>query len=164
MNSKGFTLVELLIVVAIIGILVAIAVPNLLDAIDKSKQRATVAEMRLWGLALQDYNASQNKMPAPSVLGACPGPTGPPSGTLVSGQTDLALRTTLVPFTINTLAVTDKWGFPFCYETNQVDSYTIRSCGKGGVCAIGAEVTPNTWFYFDLDIVLSDGVFTHQPS
>ena len=66
MNNKGFTLVELLIVVAIIGILVAIAVPNLLDAIDKSKQRATIAEIRLWGIALQDYNATVSKFPPPS--------------------------------------------------------------------------------------------------
>ena len=55
-NQKGFTLVELLVVVAIIGILVAIAVPNLLDAIDRSKQRATVAEMRLWAISLQEYS------------------------------------------------------------------------------------------------------------
>src|SRR5438105_14359454 len=39
-------LIELLIVVAIIGILAAIAIPNLLTAMQRSKQKRTMADMR----------------------------------------------------------------------------------------------------------------------
>jgi prepilin-type N-terminal cleavage/methylation domain-containing protein len=41
LNKKGFTLVELMIVVAIIGILAAVAVPKFADLINKSKEGAT---------------------------------------------------------------------------------------------------------------------------
>ena len=50
-KQQGFTLIELLIVVAIIGIIAAILIPNLLDALQKAKQRSTIAEMRAVGQA-----------------------------------------------------------------------------------------------------------------
>lgn len=155
MNQKGFTLIELLIVVAIIGILAAIAVPNLLDAIDRSKQRASVAEMRIWGVALQEFNASSS----PSSMPPGTGGAGCAAGEV---EVDINLRQTLVPFTVNTLTLEDKWRHPFCYGTDLIDSYTIRSRGKDGIP--GAGVTPSTWNNYNLDIVLNDGVFVNQPS
>ena len=48
-RTQGFTLIELLIVVAIIGIIASILIPNLLDAMQKAKQKRTMADMKLIG-------------------------------------------------------------------------------------------------------------------
>ena len=51
-GQKGFTLIELLIVIAIIGLIAAMLIPNLLDAMQKTKQKRTIADMRITGTAL----------------------------------------------------------------------------------------------------------------
>jgi len=45
-KSKGFTLVEIMIVVLIIGILLAIAVPNFLKARETSRTKTCIANLR----------------------------------------------------------------------------------------------------------------------
>ena len=45
-NKKGFTLMEMLIVVAIIAVLVAIAIPTFNGALTKAKESADVANIR----------------------------------------------------------------------------------------------------------------------
>lgn len=45
-NTKGFTLAELLIVVAIIAVLVAVAIPVFTAQLKKSRQAATIANLR----------------------------------------------------------------------------------------------------------------------
>lgn len=59
----AFTLVELLIVVAIIAILAAIAIPNLLDAMVRSKVSRTRADLRTVAVALESYAADNTKYP-----------------------------------------------------------------------------------------------------
>ena len=61
--SKAFTLIELLIVVAIIAILAAIAVPNFLEAQVRSKVSRTKADMRSVATGLESYFVDENKYP-----------------------------------------------------------------------------------------------------
>ena len=64
MNSaKAFTLIELLIVVAIIAILAAIAVPNFLEASTRSKVARSKADMRTCAVGIESYQVDHNFMP-----------------------------------------------------------------------------------------------------
>ena len=54
-NDKGFTLIELMIVVVIIGILAAIAIPNFIAMQDRAKEGSTKANMHTVQLAAEDY-------------------------------------------------------------------------------------------------------------
>jgi prepilin-type N-terminal cleavage/methylation domain-containing protein len=61
MKTKAFTLIELLIVVAIIAILAAIAVPNFLEAQTRSKISRVKADMRTIATALEMYYTDYSK-------------------------------------------------------------------------------------------------------
>ncbi|RWX44375.1 prepilin-type N-terminal cleavage/methylation domain-containing protein [Candidatus Electrothrix aarhusensis] len=56
-NEKGFTLIELMIVIAIIGILAAVAIPNFIEYKNKSYCTATVNDVGAISGALADYFA-----------------------------------------------------------------------------------------------------------
>jgi len=62
-RKTGFTLIELLIVVVIIAILAAIAVPNLLEAQTRSKISRVMADQRGVVVALEAYRVDQNAYP-----------------------------------------------------------------------------------------------------
>src|ERR1043165_4244953 len=62
-HKLAFTLIELLIVVAIIAILAAIAVPNFLEAQIRSKVSRARTDLRSMATALESYAVDNNKYP-----------------------------------------------------------------------------------------------------
>jgi type IV pilus assembly protein PilA len=82
-NSKGFTLIELMIVIAIIGILAAIAIPNFIAYRDKAFCSAAETDVDFVMGAIADYFSNPENM---SVSQSSPGM--PQSGVeLTSGNT-----------------------------------------------------------------------------
>src|SRR5271169_857179 len=60
-KKAGFTLVEIMIVVAIIGLLAAIAIPNFVKARSTSQQNACINNLRQMDGAMEQY-ALENKL------------------------------------------------------------------------------------------------------
>jgi general secretion pathway protein G len=135
-TDEGFSLIELLIVVAIIGIIAAIGVPMLMDAIDRAKQRRTMGDMRTLVTANGTYMVD-NQQYAPA---------------LADLQGDEYLQVVVVD---------DAWGNPLEYNTNQTN-YTLISRGKDGVAG---PAPPIPWVNdpFEPDLIVADGMFTQAP-
>lgn len=85
-NKKGFTLMEMLIVVAIIAVLVAIAIPVFNGALTKSKEAADVANVRATYAEWQTSMLTENTKAPTDKDAFLPGPDG--KGTLTLNYLD----------------------------------------------------------------------------
>ncbi len=158
-KEKGFTLLELLIVVAIIGIISAIAIPNLLLAVQRTRQRRSMSDMRnivtAWearGVDTGRYNAA-----ATGVAGA-------------DQPVDmLQLSVALSPTYMRDMPLLDGWGTPYVCFTDQqwataprASIYAIISAGEDHI--ISQNVVLGAFTDFDCDIIYSNGSFLAYPS
>jgi general secretion pathway protein G len=152
-REHGLTLLELLIVMAIIAIIAAIATVNYFMALDRAKQKRTVADIRMIALA---WEARAVDTQTYRVAGFT-FPTDP-----VTFET---LRSALVPTYTKTLPQLDGWNRPLQFgfdpETGGLGGYAIRSAGRDG--AFQANVQEGTTSSVDCDIVFANGSFVQYP-
>lgn len=106
MKNKGFTLIELMIVVAIIAIIAAIAIPNLLRSRMQSNESSAIGNLRTVIGAQVAYNAANSVYTTDfaDLTGATPSYLDGDWGVAKSGYT-FALGGTTANFTANANAV-----------------------------------------------------------
>ncbi len=169
-GQKGFTLIELLIVVAIIGIIAAILIPNLLDALQKAKQKRTVGDIRAIGTAWFSWLTDQVGTAAAGTANTYDydGLGTPLTSAALLGM--LFQSTSM--FYIQVVPTNDGWGNPFDYRWsgNALSAQVIGICSEGrdGGTSSGCTGTftmgPFNATKYDEDIVWADGFFIRYPA
>lgn len=163
-GQKGFTLIELLIVIAIIGIIAAMLIPNLLDSLQKTKQKRTMADMRLVGTAMFSWLTDESGAAA-----AGQEVTTVDLSTYGSTITPDDLAAVLGPTYVQHIPERDGWKNPFDFYLRLDDPsarqvMAISSPGRDAEYESGPYVAgafdPTD---YDRDIVWADGFFVRWP-
>jgi len=152
-KQKGFTLIELLIVVAIIGVLAAIAVPNLLAALNRARQKRTMADMRTIATAWESRAADVNRYNSAGI-------TWPAATALAT-----TLQMQLAPTYVKKLPIYDGWDEEFRVSDNNEFNYTVKSFGadRTETTTVTTAASHFPTDKFDCDIILSNGYFVLYP-
>mgnify|MGYP000051417993 CR=1 FL=1 len=141
-GSRGFTLVEMLIVTAVLGIIAAMAAANFFQVWQRARQQTTVSNIRAVSIALASYATDHNVVPQ-----------------LASG-TVAAISSYVTPTYGKHLPTHDGWGNPLFYLAAGAE-YTVWSRGADNLDDALIQYGPTT--HFSADIVLASGTFVQWP-
>lgn len=120
-DDAGFTLVELLVVLAIIGLVAALVAPQVLRYLGSARVSTTQAQLNNIGSALELYYLDTGTYPSPD-LGL---------DALVSARASAPIWNG--PYLKTKSGLVDAWGKPFHYEqSNDGSGLYVKSYGRDG--------------------------------
>ena len=131
-NRRGFTLIELMVVLVIIGVLAALIVPNVLDRADDARVMAARTDVNNLNQALKLYKLDNQRLP-----------------TTEQGLQALIVKPTATPVPASWKAYLDKlpndpWGRPYQYLNpgvkGEVDVMSLGADGQPGGEGRNADV------------------------
>src|SRR3979411_2878545 len=136
LGQQGFTLVEMLVVIAIIGLIMGLIGPRVLNYLSESKVKAAKIQLQSFGSALDLFYLDAGRFPSTA-----------------EGLTALVQRTPGVvawngPYLKGGNVPNDPWNTPFIYRTpGERGAYEIVSHGSDGQeggTGIAADISTDT--------------------
>jgi general secretion pathway protein G len=120
-GERGFTLVEMLVVITIIGLIMGLIGPRVLNYLSESKVKAAKIQMQSFSSALDLFNLDTGRYP-----------------TTAEGLTALVSRTSGIaawngPYLKGGNVPNDPWNHPYIYRApGEHGAYDIKSYGSDG--------------------------------
>lgn len=158
MRRNGFSVIELLIAVLIIGIIAAIAMGNYFNAIHRAKQKKTMADMRATAVAWEARAVDVRQYNAAGAFTMLP-----------SSITYPQMFNMLAPTYTRQISPTDGWGHALEFTVDQAfgsttgaATYAIRSPGRDGLY-LGNTYEGGATTDYDCDIIYAGGQFIVWP-
>lgn len=133
-KQQGFTLIEVMVVVVILGILAAVVVPRIMDNPDKARVTKAKQDIRAMESALNLYRLDNYKYPT----------TDQGLEALVTAPADAASSGNYKQGGYIRKLPTDPWGSAYLYlspgEHSEVDIYSLGADGAPGGSGISADI------------------------
>lgn len=135
-RQAGFSLLEVLVIMATLAVITAIGVGQFLRAYDRARQRSTMADMRIVASANGVFYVDQAEY---------------------ANQLD-----DLEPYYLQPVPRVDRWGYAWDYSSAG-RTYQLASRGSDG---IPGPAAPAPWegAPFECDLVLTSGAFSQSPA